>query len=101
MRRKLERSEPGPEYHQTDQETEVADSVHDEGFIGSSAGRAAFDIEADQKVTADPDQLPKDEDLENVASQHQPQHRKAKERHVGEEEVVAARTVQVPPVVSV
>ena len=93
--REMERAEPGPENHQPDQKAEVAHAVHDERLVGGRAGRAAFHVEADQQVTANADQLPEDEDLEDIAGEHQSEHRETEERHVGEELVIPPRPVEM------
>ncbi len=95
---KAERAEECPQHHQPDQETKVPDTVHDERFVGSVAGRFAFGVEADQQIAADADQFPEDKHLENIARQDQPQHRKAEQRHKRKEAVEASGTMNVTAV---
>ena len=85
-----------PQDHQPDEEAEVPHAVHDERLVGRGGGRFAFDVEANQEVTADTDQLPEDKHHEDVARQHQSQHREAEQREKGEEAVEPPRAMEVP-----
>ena len=65
-----ERTETGPDDHQTDNESEVAHAVDDERLVGRIRGRLAFDVETDEQVTANSDQFPEDEHLKDVTSEN-------------------------------
>ena len=91
----VERAEPGPNYHQTNQESEIANSVDDECLIRGCTCGMSLDIKTDQQIAANTDQFPKDKDLEDVAGQHEPQHRKTEQRHKRKKLVEPARAVQM------
>ncbi len=90
-----ERPEESPKHHQTNQKTKVADTVHDERFVGSVAGRFAFGVEANEEETADTDQFPEYKDLKDVARENQSKHRKTKQRQERKEPVVTTGTMHM------
>ena len=98
---KVKRAERSPQDHQADDEAEVADAIDDERLVRRRAGGMPFDVETDQQIRADTDQFPEDKHLENVAGDHQPQHREAEQRHVREELVEPPRPMKVSAVVRV
>ena len=93
-----ERTETGPDDHQTDNESEVAHAVDDERLVGRIRGRLAFDVETDEQVTANSDQFPEDEHLKDVTSENQTEHRKTEQRHERKEAVEPAGAVKMTAV---
>ena len=92
---KAERAQAGPEQAQAHQHADVADPVDDERLVGRVAVDFLLVPEADQQVRADADQLPEDEDHEDVARGDQAEHREAKEREIGEEPRITRVVVHV------
>src|SRR5260370_26362885 len=74
----------GPEDEQPDDEARVADAVGDERLVRRVGSALPLEVEADQQERADADQLPAQEDLEEVVGQHQVEHREAEQRQVEE-----------------
>ena len=77
--------------HQADaeQEPEVADPVHQEGFQVRIGGCRALVPEADEQVGHQPDRFPAEEQLQEVVAHHQHEHREGEQRDVREEPLVA------------
>src|SRR5690348_12222642 len=67
----------------------VTDHVHDEGLPRRDDRGAALVPEADQQVRAEADQRPPDDQEDEVARQHEQQHREDEDVHVAEEAGVA------------
>ena len=93
--RELKGSEHRQDDHQSDQETKVPDSIHDECFVGCGTGRLSFDVKANQQETADTDKFPENKDLEDIPCEDKSQHREAEERQVGEESMKSTRSAEV------
>ncbi len=80
---------PGDGKH-PQQETGVADAVHDECFGGGRARRLTMEIESDQQIRAQPHAFPPDEHEHVVVPQDQSQHGEHEQIQISEEAVVAA-----------
>ena len=93
--REVEGTEGGPEDAEPHQHPHVADPVDDEGLVRRVAVRLVLVPEADQEVRANPDQLPEDEDHEDVRRSHEPEHREAEEREIREESRIPRVVVHV------
>ena len=85
-------TETTPQGHQTNDHAKVAHAVHNKCFVRSGGRTFPFDVEADQKVRADPDQFPKDKHHGNIASQDKPQHAETKQREGLKKAAVPAGT---------
>ena len=64
----VEGADVSPDDQQADDEAGVADAVGDERLVGRVGGAGPLVVEADQQVRADADQLPADEDLEQLSA---------------------------------
>jgi hypothetical protein len=71
-------------------ESGVADAVHDECFVGRGRRRLAMKIEADQQVRTQAHAFPSHEQQHVVVREDQRQHGEHEEVEVSEEAVVAA-----------
>ena len=79
----VERADIRPQDKQADDEPGVAHAVRDKGLVGRIRRTLPFVIKADQQIRADADELPAQEDLEEVIRQDQIEHRKTEK---GEEQ---------------
>ena len=84
----VERARQPPEHDDADEQADVAGFRRPERLDRRARGFGLLIPEADQQVRAEPDQLPADEELQQVGREHQPHHREREERLVG---VVAPR----------
>ena len=88
--RKAEGTEiPGNREH-AEQESGIANAIHDECFIGRIRCRLAMEVKADQQVGAQAHTFPAHKHHGVVVPQDQRQHGKHEQIHVSEEAVVAA-----------
>src|SRR5207302_7088112 len=71
-------------------ESRIADAVHDESLLPRIRCRFAQKIESDQQIAAKPHALPADEKQQQIIRQHENQHGKHEEVQIAEEPVVAA-----------
>ena len=92
----VEGAQVRPEEAQAEEHPHVADPVDDERLVGRVGVLLVLVPEADQEVGADADELPEDEDHEDVGRRHQAEHREAEEREVREEPRIARIVVHVP-----
>ncbi len=75
---------------QRDQESEVADAIHDERFLAGRSGRIFCEPESDQQIRRQPHPFPADKHQQVVAGQHQRQHEEHEQVEVAEEAVESA-----------
>ena len=97
----VERAEADEDQHDPEREAHVADAVDDECLLGGERRGALAVPEADEQVAAQPDQLPGHEHDQEVAGQHQQQHREHEQVQVGEEPPVPRVVAHVPDRVDV
>ena len=64
---------------------DVADARRDERLLHRGCRRWFEVPKPDQQIAAQPDQFPADEEQQQVVGDHQPQHRRRKQRHKTEE----------------
>ena len=79
-----------------EQEEDVPDPRHEERLLGRARRARLLVVEADQEVGADPDQLPEEEELEQVIGEDESGHRRQEEREL---RVVAREAVIVVHVI--
>src|SRR5450631_3442155 len=89
-RNEVERAEGFEKQEHSQHETEVADTVDDEGFFPGVGGGLFQEVEADQHVAAQADAFPAYEKQNVVGGEDQDQHEEHEEIEIGEEAVVAA-----------
>src|SRR3954465_7390935 len=65
----VEGAEADEDQHDAEDETDVADAVHDERLLGGEGRRTLAVPEPDEQVAAQADQLPGDEDDEEAAGE--------------------------------
>ena len=88
--REAERSEiPGDEEH-SQQESGIADAIHDEGFVSGVRRRLAMEIKTDQQIGTQPHALPANKHQHIVIGKDQREHGEHEEVEVPEEAVIAA-----------
>ena len=80
---------PGDEEH-AEEESSVADAVHDESFVGGVACRLAVEIETDQQIRAQAYAFPADEHEHVIVGQDEREHGEHEQVEVSKEAVVAA-----------
>jgi hypothetical protein len=73
------------QHEDAEHEAEVAHAVREEGLVARLGRRQLAPVVPDEQVRADADELPVDEDLEEVVGQHDAEHREHEERQAGEE----------------
>ena len=71
-------------------ESGIADTVHNEGFVGRIAGRLTMKVETDQQIGAQAHAFPSHEQQHVVIRQDERKHRKHEQVHVSEEAVITA-----------
>ena len=76
-----------------EQKTEVADAVDDEGFFRGVGRGLLFVIMVDEQPGAETDELPENENHEQIVGEHDAEHRKHEDRQAAEE--ACARLVVV------
>ena len=79
----VERAGAVPDQDQRGEQAEVAEARDDERLLGGGGGGGPVEPEADQEVGGRADQLPEDEQHEQVVGQDQAQHGGGEERHEG------------------
>src|ERR1700678_3721196 len=82
---KAERAEGGEHEENSDEKTEIADAVDDEGFFASGGRGAALEIKPDEQIRCETDTLPADKHEKEVAGEDQDDHEK--EEQIEEAEV--------------
>ena len=82
---KVERAEVNLQEQDAEEQTEVADARRDERLLRGLPRRYALIVETDQKVRTESDALPEDVELQEVRREHEPEHRRDKERDEREE----------------
>ena len=87
-----QRPEEGKE---AEQETEVADTVHNERFLRCVTGTLLFEVVADQQVGAEADTFPTDKHDQCVVAEHQHEHGEDEEVQVTEVTVETFFTMHV------
>ena len=92
-RKHVQRPERRVEHEHRDQESEVADPVHDERLLAGVRVLAVLVPEPDEEVGAEPDALPADEHQQVVRREHEHQHEE-------DEEVEVREVPRVAPVVT-
>ena len=88
-------------YQDTDEETEVGETRHDERLLGSRYGRRQLIIEADEQVRGDAHELPEYVHLENVGCHHEAEHREREQRKESVETLESLLPFHVAPAVEV
>jgi hypothetical protein len=80
-------SEPSnrPDHQNSQQKSEVAEAVGDEGFFRGVAGAGFFKPETDEQVAGHADQFPENEHLDEIVRQHDAEHREREQAHEREE----------------
>ena len=79
----------GEEEKERQHETDIADAGDDERLARRQAVDKILVPEADEQIAAQADTFPADEERQQVAGQHQHQHRRDEQIHIGEEAVIA------------
>ena len=87
--REIERSEIHHDQEHGERESEVADAIHDEGFVAGVRGALLDEVETHQQIAAQPDAFPAHEEDQIIRGQNQGQHEEHEQVHVGEEAVIA------------
>ena len=84
----------GPEVPQdrqgAEQDADIADTIDNEGLVGSGRGGMLLEVETDQQIRAEPYALPPDEHHQVVVAEDERQHGEHEEVQVAEEPVVPA-----------
>ncbi len=91
----VERAGFAPQEDDAGHEADVAHAGGDEGLLGRLGSAALLPVEADEKEGADADELPRDEEEEQVVGHHERQHRRCEKLEQGEEPPVAGLTLHV------
>ena len=82
-------AEIGKHQADTEQKSEVTDTVDQKGFqVGKNRART-FEIETDQEIRHQAHSLPAEEELDEVVAHNQHQHAESKQRNIAEEALVA------------
>ena len=77
------------------EQTQVTQAGDQECLLGGRRGGGAVEPEADQEVGGEADQLPEDEQHQQVVGDDQTQHGGREQRHVGEVAAVAAVIAEI------
>ena len=85
QRAEIQRAERGPHHQDSEQETEVAEAVGDEGFFRRIRRAGFFKPEPDEQVAGHADEFPEDEKLDEIVRQHDAEHREREQAQAGEE----------------
>ena len=85
----VERAGAVPDQDQRREQAEVAQPRDQERLLRRGGGGRLVEPEADQEVRGDADQLPEDEEHQQVAGQDQAEHRRGEQRHEHEVAPVA------------
>ncbi len=93
--REIQRAKRAEDQQHAEQESEVADAIHPEGFVSGIGGGLFQEEEADQQVAAQSHAFPADEHQQVVGGQHQHQHEKHEEIQVREKSPVARIVMHV------
>ena len=80
--RRVEQHEDGED---AQREAEIADAVDDKGLDRRRVRRGLVVPEADQEIAGETDTFPAEEQLDQIVSSHQHQHRKGEQRQIGKE----------------
>ena len=81
---KTDRTEHRPHHEDTQQKTEIPDAVCHERLFRRIGCAWFLEPKANQQITRDADQLPKDEHHHEVVGQHDAEHRKNEQTQEGE-----------------
>ncbi len=95
-RPEVEAAEDVADGEQTDDHAEVADPGDEEGLLARGGRRGAEEVERDQQVGAEAHQLPPGVHHEEVAGEHEEQHREDEEVEVGKEPALVLVVGHVP-----
>ena len=87
-RRNSMRPEGHEDQEYAEHKADIADPVDDECLFAGVPGAAPVEVVADQQVGAEPHAFPADKHQQEVAGQHQDQHREQEQVQVGEEPIV-------------
>ena len=91
----VDRVQVVPDHEDAERHPDVADRVHDERLLGRRDRGRALPPEADQQVRREADEAPAGEQEDEVAGQHEQQHREDEEVEVGEEPLLLGVAVHV------
>ena len=91
----VEGTDLGVDDHEGQEEAQIPDPRRDEGLAGGVGRRLLLGPEPDELVGAEADQLPSDDEEEQVVGEHQQQHRDGEHLQPGEEEGVLLVAVHV------
>src|SRR3954447_5648721 len=78
-----------------DQNTPVADAVHDKCLLGSTTSLIQLDVITNEEVRAESDAFPTNEHQQKIIGKYQRQHRKHEQVHVREEPIKTFIAVHV------
>ncbi len=84
----VRRSRVHEEYHDPNEESRIANPVHDEGFLARIGCRILLVPETDQQVRTKADELPSHVNENETVGQDELQHREAEKRQKGEKAAV-------------
>ena len=74
-----------PDHEDTEDETQIADSIDDERLLGGCRSTRLLEPEANQQIAAKADRFPEDEHQHEVPCQHEHAHREYEGRNRGKE----------------
>src|SRR5262249_33919264 len=82
--------------HHSKQESEVANAIHDERFLGGVVCKVLCEVIPDQQIRAETDAFPAYEHQKEIVRDHQRQHRKHEQVKESKEPPVAIFASHVP-----